>query len=193
MANTRKNTKTKESSATKTPSITEETKVVKEEVVAEKKVKAELTADTKIEVISLVNNCTYEDKTNGLIYRWEHIGDVIDMSYADIQVMFRTTPNMLRRMFVFVDNQEVMEQLRLGELYKAVKAYRDIDYSDARDADSICSVIAELIKKYPVAKNNILTSLIAKVHEGDVTDLHLLYKLEDALNLKGILVNATIR
>ena len=84
--------------------VMEEPKVVKQEAPEKvEAVKPALTDLTLIPVKCLVNKLSYTDVTTGLRYRWETTEDVVDMTYAELKTMMRTTPNMLKKLFVVID------------------------------------------------------------------------------------------
>ena len=192
MAKTKKNENKQQKAVVKEAAVVEET-VVDTVAVVKNVEKKTLSDDDMIQVVSMYGNIGYEDSNTGYTFNWESVGDINDMSYAEIKHMMKTTPNMIRKGFVFVDSKEVYSSIRLDKMFDGLSYVINYDYKSNDSMQELTSNVKLLVQTYPTLKTNLVSYYTRLVLNGTIEVISLIRQLELALGVKDVLSNNVLR
>lgn len=159
-----------------------EAKAAEKEVeeVAEKK--KEITLDTRVEVF---NNTTGKliysaKKGNGYL----HLDSFMDsdvMTVEELQVLKNTARKFLTNGWLYIDDEDVLEYLRLGSIKDSVKNPQLLE--DAVDNGKTDEVL-ELFDKMGKSSKEVMYGIIKKRYEDkEFSNAHIIKEIEDKLGV----------
>ena len=146
-----------------------------------KTIKQEPLSDSdEIEVVSLIPNVSYKDSKTGDFYKWDEIGNVEYMTFDILKNMWRGHKGYFRNMWLKPCDDRVVKQFGLVKTYEKYEFLMDKNNYTKKNIDTICETIRS-------APNGLKASLYDKVKnlviDGDITDVSIIRKLENRLNI----------
>ena len=139
-----------------------------------------LSNDDIIEVVSLVSNVSYKDKKYGDMYKWENVGDVVDMTFEVISNMHQNHKAYFKNMWLKPLDNRVVKKFALESTYRDYDYLMDASNYTRKNISDIC----ESIRKTPMAlKYTICNKIKSLVSSGEVTDVAVLREIEKRLNI----------
>lgn len=154
----------------------EETELEKEKTTEEKETanKPELTDNEEIEVVSLVANVSYWDKTTDETYKWVEVGEVVSMPFSVIKNMWRNHKNYLRNFCLKPLDERVIEKLGLGKTYEKYEFLTDSTQYTKANLNKILNTIDSSNNAFKSAICNNIKSMIT---DGEITDVSVIMTL----------------
>lgn len=157
----------------------EEEKEVKE---SPKKVVKEqpLDKDDVIEIISLVSNVGYKDKRTGDTHKWENVGDVVEMSFEEVNYMWQHHKSYFKSMWLKPLDGRVVKKFGLESTYRDYDFLMDASNYTRENVVEICDSIRKTPQSLKFAICNKIKSLVSS---GEIADVVVLSKIEKKLNI----------
>lgn len=159
--------------------IVEKTKTVVEN---KKWTKSDLSTieDEKVMVRSVVNNVGFISNKSGIQYAWKDKGDVETMTVKDLLAMETKSKRYLRTPWLVVDDERIIEALKLKELYGLIDKVNDVDSLIDMGVDEIKRVFEKLPNEY---KKNFRDEIYVKVRTHELKDITVINALSEILNV----------
>ena len=156
--------------------------VVKPKVENKKWTKSDLSGieDEKVVVKSVVNNVGYISKKTGIQYNWAEKGDAEVMAIKDILAMETKSKRFLRTPWLIVEDNRIIEALKLGDLYKLIEKVEDVDSLIEMGEDEIKRVFEKLPNEY---KKSFKNEVYAKVRNRELRDITVIESLSKILDI----------
>lgn len=152
--------------------------------VKEQKVDEEPLEDSdEIEVVSLIPNVVYEDERTGNYYEWEKIGHCEDMTFDEIKNMHRKYKAYFNDMWLKPLDERVIKKLNLARNYEKYDYLMDEKNYTAKNIDEVLDGISSVSNGLKIS---IITRLKDMVAEGLISDIKVIKKLEDRLDIELI-------
>ena len=134
----------------------------------------------EIEVVSLIPNVSYKDSKTGDFYEWDEIGHKELMTFEVLKNMWRSHKGYFRNMWLKPNDNRVINKFGLTKVFEKYEFLMDKSNYTKKNIDNICDTIVN-------APNGLKASLYEKVKslviDGDVTDVSVIRKLENRLNI----------
>lgn len=162
--------------------VDEEMNVKVEQNDVEKTAKKEkpLNKDDIIEVVSLIPNISYKDKKYGDIYRWENVGEVVEMTFDVISYMHQNHKTYFKSMWIKPLDNRVIKKFGLESTYRDYDFLMDASNYTRKNVKEICESIRKTPQSLKFAICNKIKSLVSS---GEITDIHILREIEKSLNI----------
>lgn len=162
----------------------------KDEVVTEEtieKVEPKLQKKVQIDRDSLIacynitsGNLIYISRKTGLQTVWSNYGDVEYIDFAELLTMKASQPKFLNEPWVFVENEEVVNQLGLKELYKNIIPIHEVDEFFKLNVNKA----REILPKLPKGMKELISDKARKgIQDGELSNLQLIRLLEQELQI----------
>lgn len=167
--------------------ITETTEVVKEQVVEPVETKSVPLKKKQIDRDSLIacfnissGNLIYVSRKTGLQTVWSNYGDVEYVDFAELLTMKASQPKFLNEPWLFVEDEEVVNQLGLKEVYKNIIPVHEVNDFFNLTVDEAKNIIPKL----PKGTKELIGDKARKgVQDGSLNNLQLIRLLEQDLHL----------
>ena len=134
----------------------------------------------EIAVVSLIPNISYKDSKTGDYYEWDEIGHVEYMTVDVLKNMWRSYKGYFRNMWLKPEDDRIINQFGLNKIYGKYDFLMDKSNYTKKNINTICETIVN-------APNGLKASLYDKVKnlvvDGDITDVSIIRKLENSLNI----------
>jgi hypothetical protein len=164
--------------------------IKKEEVVIEgtvEKVEPKLQKKVQIDRDSLIacynitsGNLIYISRKNGLQTVWSNYGDVEYIDFAELLTMKASQPKFLNEPWIFVEDEEVVNQLGLKEVYKNIIPVHEVDDFFNLNVNQA----REILPKLPKGMKELISDKARKgIQNGELSNLQLIRLLEQELQL----------
>jgi len=123
---------------------------------------------------------TYRSPKTGLVTRWANYGTVQELEFSELHHMKNSGSPFLKRPWIYIDDERVVNKLNMNELYEKVEPLKDINSLFEQGLDKIKEVIDETPKS--------LYDLVASkarlaVENGDLKDISIIQMLENKLDI----------
>lgn len=161
------------------PETETEIKIEKEVVKPQKK--KQIDRDSLISCFNLTSGkLTYISRKTGLQTVWSNYGDVDYIEFAELLTMKASQPKFLNEPWIFIEDEEVVNQLGLKELYKNIIPVNEVDDFFKLDANNA----REILPKLPKGMKELIGDKARKgIQDGDLNNLKLIRLLEQELHL----------
>jgi hypothetical protein len=155
---------------------------VEKEVNVKKTVEKErpLDKDDVIEVISLIPNISYKDKKYGDIYRWERVGEVVEMTFDVVNYMHQNHKTYFKSMWIKPLDNRVVKKFGLEATYRDYDFLMDSANYTKENVVEICNSIRKTPQSLKFAICNKIKSFVSS---GEVSNVHVLREIEKSLNI----------
>lgn len=186
MAEEKKTTTAKKSTAQKAPAKKQAPKkevetevVIQEEQVEEKR---EIDKDTEVVVYNNTNSEVYYEARKGTGFlELANFMDSDVMTVEELQQMRNGARKVLEDGWIFVDDEEVLEHLRLNKLKNAVKSPQFLeDLVESGDPAKIAEVVEKLTSNSKATLYGIVSK---KYKDGELSNIHIIKTVEEALGI----------
>lgn len=169
---------TKTSGVKKAPDVLTENSVVKEEVKEEikntKKESPELTDIDEINVVSLIDNVSYQDNHSGDVYIWEKAGDSEVVTFEVLKNMWRTEKGYFRGLWLKPLDERVVQKFGLDNLYQQYNILLD---ENNYTVENIEKLIAAINSAPTGLKITLCNKIKLYISEHKITDAQVLKSL----------------
>ena len=139
-----------------------------------------LEKDDLIQVISLIPNISYKDKKYGDIYKWEYVGEVVEMTFDVISYMHQNHKTYFKSMWVKPLDNRVIKKFGLESTYRDYDFLMDASNYTRKNVNEICDSIRKTPQSLKFAICNKIKSLVSS---GEISDILILRKIEKSLNI----------
>lgn len=149
---------------------------------APKQEKREITGDTKVTVYNNTHGgLTYEAKKGNGYLRFENFMDSDELTVDELQQMRNGHRRILEDGWIFVDDEEVLEHLRLDKVKESVKSPEVLtELLTSNNPTRIKEVAPKLSK----SSQTTLHKQLRKLYEdGNVSNIHVINAVEESLGL----------
>lgn len=136
--------------------------------------------DEKVAVRSVINNVGFISRKTGIQYSWAEKGDVETMTVKDILAMETRSKRYLRTPWLVIDDERLIEALRLGELYGLIEKVADIDNLIDLGVEEISRVFEKLPNEY---KKSFRNEIYVKVKTHELKDITIISALSEILDI----------
>lgn len=133
-----------------------------------------------IEVISLVPNVGYEDKKNGDTYKWEKVGEIVEMTFDVISYMHQNHKTYFKSMWIKPLDNRVIKKFGLEPTYRDYDFLMDASNYTRKNVKEICDKIRKTPQSLKFAICNKIKNLVSS---GEISDIHILREIEKSLNI----------
>lgn len=133
-----------------------------------------------IEVKALIPNVSYKDSKTLDYYEWRQAGDIEEIPFEILKNMFRNHRGYFRNLWLKPLDERIIEKFKLGKIYSNFEKLIDIENYTIENVEEMCDKIHELPSS---AKSTILTMLRDNIDKGELTDIHMIKKLESKLKI----------
>ena len=134
----------------------------------------------EIEVVSLIPNISYKDSKTGDFYEWDEIGHIEYMTFDILKNLWRNHKGYFRNMWLKPNDDRVINKFGLTKTFEKYEFLMDKSNYTRKNIDTICETISN-------APNGLKASIYDKVKslviDGDITDVSIIRKLENRLNI----------
>jgi hypothetical protein len=158
-------------------------KVVEETIEAEVKPqkRKQIDRDSLIACYNLTSgNLIYISRKTGLQTVWTNYGDVEYIDFAELLTMKASQPKFLNEPWVFVEDEEVVSQLGLKEMYKNIIPVHEVDDFFKLNVNKA----REILPKLPKGMKELISEKARKgIQNGELSNLQLIRLLEQELQL----------
>ncbi|PLR99641.1 hypothetical protein [Bacillus sp. T33-2] len=174
------------------PNSSVDENIVEEKVVDEQTVKVEqekskpqkkkqIERDALIACFNVTSGrLTYISRKSGLQTVWSNYGDVEYLEFAELLTMKSSQPKFLNEPWIFVEDEEVVNQLGLKEVYKNIIPLNEVDEFFALDVNKA----KEILPKLPRGMKDLIGDQARKaIQSGDLYNIQLVRLLEQELQL----------
>lgn len=163
-------------SATKVEEMNEETKNTTKKTVEVKP----LDKSEEIEVISLVSNVSYKDRTTGDMYEWSEANHSEYMTVETLDNMWRNNKGYFNNLWLKPNDERVIKKFGLAKKFEKYEYLMDGSNYTKKNIGEICKAIAET----PIAlKMSIYDKVKSLVVKGEITDVFVIRELEKRLKV----------
>lgn len=149
-------------------------KTVNKKAKVAKSKKPELKDDEEINVVSLVANVSYWDKSTDETYKWVEIGEVIPMTFAVIKNMWRNYKNYFRNFYLKPLDERVVDKLGLKKTYEKFEFLTDGSQYTKANLDKILSAIDGSNNAF---KSAICNNIKSMINDGEITNVSIIMAL----------------
>ena len=149
-------------------------KTVNKKAKVAKSKKPELKDDEEINVVSLVANVSYWDKSTDETYKWVEIGEVIPMTFAVIKNMWRNYKNYFRNFYLKPLDERVVDKLVLKKTYEKFEFLTDGSQYTKANLDKILSAIDGSNNAF---KSAICNNIKSMINDGEITNVSIIMAL----------------
>lgn len=133
-----------------------------------------------IEVVSLIPNVSYKDKKYGDIYRWEKVGEVVEMTFDVLNYMHQNHKTYFKSMWIKPLDNRVVKKFGLEPTYRDYDFLMEASNYTKKNVSEICDSIRKTPQSLKFAICNKIKSLVSS---GEVTDAYVLREIEKSLNI----------
>lgn len=159
--------------------VAEEAKTV-EETKKKSANKDALKNDDIIKVVSIIPNVSYKDKRTGDIYKWESVGEEVEMTFDVVNYMWQNSKSYFRNMWIKPLDERVIKKFSLESVYRDYDYLMDVENYTRSNVNNIC----DAIRKTPsLLKFSICNKVKNLVSSGELSDIHVLREIEKSLNI----------
>jgi hypothetical protein len=163
-------------SATKVEEMNEETKKTTGRTVEVKP----LDKSEEIEVISLVSNVSYKDRTTGDMYEWNEANHSEYMTVETLDNMWRNNKGYFNNLWLKPNDERVIKRFGLAKKFEKYEYLMDGSNYTKKNINEICKSIGET----PIAlKMSIYDKVKSLVVNGEITDVFVIRELEKRLKI----------
>lgn len=163
-------------SATKVEEMNEETKKTTGRTVEVKL----LDKSEEIEVISLVSNVSYKDRTTGDMYEWNEANHSEYMTVETLDNMWRNNKGYFNNLWLKPNDERVIKRFGLAKKFEKYEYLMDGSNYTKKNINEICKSIGET----PIAlKMSIYDKVKSLVVNGEITDVFVIRELEKRLKI----------
>ena len=160
----------------------EKVEIVKKETVEPKpQKKQQIDRDSLISCYNLTSGkLTYISRKTGLQTVWSNYGDVEYIDFAELLTMKASQPKFLNEPWIFVEDEEVVNQLGLKEMYKNIIPVDEVDDFFKLNVNKA----REILPKLPKGMKELIGEKARKgIQDGSLSNLQLIRLLEQELHL----------
>lgn len=152
------------------------------DAIVEKNVKKEtpLDKDDVIVVTSLVPNITYKDKKYADIYKWEKVGDNVEMIFEVLNYMYQNHKTYFKSMWIKPLDNRVIKKFGLEPTYRDYDFLMDASNYTRKNVKDICNSIRNTPQSLKFTICNKIKSLVSA---GEISDINVLREIEKSLNI----------
>lgn len=134
----------------------------------------------EIEVISLVANVSYKDKTTGDMYEWNEIGHTEYMTVETLDNMWRSSKGYFNNLWLKPNDDRVIKRFSLAKKFEKYEYLMDGSNYTRKNINEICKAIVDT----PIAlKISICDKVKNLVVDGEITDVSVIRELEKRLKI----------
>lgn len=168
--------------ATKTKKVEEN--IVEKEIVKEEKTqvkKKEISRDMLVPCRNITSGrLIYVSKKTGIETIWSEYGDVEYLDVAELLTMRASQPKFLKEPWLFIEDEDVVEYLKLQDVYKNIIPVDEVDEFFKLSAKEAKKVLVKL----PKGMKELLIEKARKgLQEGTINNLQLIRVLEKELDI----------
>lgn len=139
-----------------------------------------LTKDDEIEVISMIPNVSYKDKSTLDIYEWTEAGQVEVMTYGTLQNMWREFKGYFKNMWLKPLDDRVIKKFGLKGTYSKYDFLMEPSNYTKNNIDVICDSIKSTPSSLKLSLCNRVKTMVAS---GEVNDISVIKAIENSLNI----------
>lgn len=136
--------------------------------------------DEKIVVRSVINNVGFISRKTGIQYSWAEKGDTETMTVKDILAMETRSKRYLRTPWLVIEDERLIEALKLGELYGLIEKVSDVDNLIDLGVEEIRRVFEKLPNEY---KKSFRNEIYVKVKTHELKDITIISALSEILDI----------
>ena len=134
----------------------------------------------EIEVISLVSNVSYKDRTTGDMYEWNEAGHSEYMTVETLDNMWRGNKGYFNNLWLKPNDDRVIKRFSLAKKFEKYEYLMDGSNYTKKNIDTICKAIADT----PIGlKISICDKVKSLVVDGEITDVFVIRELEKRLKI----------
>ena len=134
----------------------------------------------EIEVISLVSNVSYKDRTTGDMYEWNEAGHSEYMTVETLDNMWRGNKGYFNNLWLKPNDDRVIKRFSLAKKFEKYEYLMDGSNYTKKKIDTICKAIADT----PIGlKISICDKVKSLVVDGEITDVFVIRELEKRLKI----------
>ena len=156
--------------------VIEKDKETEKELVKEEPLKD----DDEIEVVSLVPNVSYKDKTTGDMYEWDEVGHIELMTFGTLKNMWRGYKGYFRNMWLKPNDNRVVNQFGLTKTFEKHEYLMDGKNYTKKNINAICDAISDVPNGLKFAICDKVKNLVIS---GELTDVNTIKVLENRLKI----------
>ena len=156
--------------------VIEKDKETEKELVKEETLKD----DDEIEVVSLVPNVSYKDKTTGDMYEWDEVGHIELMTFGTLKNMWRGYKGYFRNMWLKPNDNRVVNQFGLTKTFEKHEYLMDGKNYTKKNINAICDAISDVPNGLKFAICDKVKNLVIS---GELTDVNTIKVLENRLKI----------
>ena len=134
----------------------------------------------RIPVKSVIDNVGYTSKRTNIKYKWSNKGDIELMTVSEILSMETRSQRFLHTPWLVIEDERVVQALRLTELYDLIDKVDDVDKLLELSTDEIDRIFNKLPKEY---KDNFKDEIYVKVKTRELKDLEIIDALSKILDI----------
>ena len=134
----------------------------------------------RIPVKSVIDNVGYTSKRTNIKYKWSNKGDIELMTVSEILGMETRSQRFLHTPWLVIEDERVVQALRLTELYDLIDKVDDVDKLLELSTDEIDRIFNKLPKEY---KDNFKDEIYVKVKTRELKDLEIIDALSKILDI----------
>ena len=134
----------------------------------------------RIPVKSVIDNVGYTSKRTNIKYKWSNKGDIELMTVSEILGMETRSQRFLHTPWLVIEDERVVQALRLTELYDLIGKVDDVDKLLELSTDEIDRIFNKLPKEY---KDNFKDEIYVKVKTRELKDLEIIDALSKILDI----------
>ena len=134
----------------------------------------------RVPVKSVIDNVGYTSKRTNIKYKWANKGDIELMTVSEILGMETRSQRFLHTPWLVIEDERVVQALRLTELYDLIDKVDDVDKLLELSTDEIDRIFNKLPKEY---KDNFKDEIYVKVKTRELKDLEIIDALSKILDI----------
>ena len=134
----------------------------------------------EIEVRSQIPNVSYEDERTSDFYSWESVGQIETMTFDAVKAMHRKYKSYFNDMWLKPLDDRVIKKLALTRTYDKYDYLMD---ESNYTADNIDEILDGLSSVSTGIRSTVITRIKDMVVDGTISDIKVIRRLEDKLNI----------